>query len=651
MRYFWFAVYTMMISVTGSALAQDIESQLSGNGAAQGFTVRSGTGTPLFTIRGDGKVGVGLLAPDARLHVDGQIKISGGSPGLGKVLTSDANGLATWSMPTAGGLTLNQAYNHGGAGAGRGITADAGAVHVSGVDGFLVTGTLNSGVIPASGSGVRMMFYPRKAAFRAGSPGPTDWEDANIGIASAAFGSGRASGQASFATGVSIASGSHSAAFGYGIASDEYAFAAGDNAVASGKTAISLGTSTLASGRNAVALGDYSQATGDAATAVSNGRASGEYSVALGKTFARSMGVTAVGQWNIGAGSASTWVATDPIFEVGNSNNFNSPSNALTVLKNGNVGIGTHTPDARLVISGQVKITGGVPGAGKVLVSDANGLASWGAGFSLPFTHASSSSATLFNVENTGAGLAGAFKSAGLALQGWSTNNASPGVYARANSTSGLAFSAGSTGANSTAFSVSGNGTTTVGPASSTPQYLLNVYGSAGKSVGGTSWSTISDARLKTVDGVFTRGLETILQLRPVQFRYKDIPEMGLSGASAEIGFIAQEVQAVFPECVTQREDGYLDFNIHPLNVAMVNAIQQLQAEKDDEIATLRNQLVSANRELESLRRYLDSGQHATAALQDELAALRDEMQVIRAALENGQLQRPSLQFAAEKQQ
>ena len=43
----------------------------------------------------------------------------------------------------------------------------------------------------------------------------------------------------------------------------------------------------------------------------------------------------------------------------------------------GNVGIGTATPGARLDVAGQLKITGGTPGAGKILTSDAAGLASW----------------------------------------------------------------------------------------------------------------------------------------------------------------------------------------------------------------------------------------------------------------------------------
>lgn len=47
-------------------------------------------------------LGINVLAPDAKLDVDGQVKIRGGSPQNGFVLTTDATGLATWQpIPTA----------------------------------------------------------------------------------------------------------------------------------------------------------------------------------------------------------------------------------------------------------------------------------------------------------------------------------------------------------------------------------------------------------------------------------------------------------------------------------------------------------------------------------------------------------------------
>ncbi|MFN8288121.1 MAG: hypothetical protein U0V74_15300 [Chitinophagales bacterium] len=56
-------------------------------------------------IASNNNVGIGNNSPSTKLDVNGQVKISGGSPGAGKVLTSDANGLATWQLPTGGGAT------------------------------------------------------------------------------------------------------------------------------------------------------------------------------------------------------------------------------------------------------------------------------------------------------------------------------------------------------------------------------------------------------------------------------------------------------------------------------------------------------------------------------------------------------------------
>jgi microcystin-dependent protein len=60
-------------------------------------------------------------------------------------------------------------------------------------------------------------------------------------------------------------------------------------------------------------------------------------------------------------------------------NGYNATDNDPLSLNplGGNVGIGTMSPLAKLDVTGNIKITDGTQGAGKVLTSDANGLASW----------------------------------------------------------------------------------------------------------------------------------------------------------------------------------------------------------------------------------------------------------------------------------
>lgn len=58
-----------------------------------------------------GTVGIGTTNPGAKLEVAGDIKITGGTPGVGKILTSDANGLASWQ--TAVTHSIGESYGGG----------------------------------------------------------------------------------------------------------------------------------------------------------------------------------------------------------------------------------------------------------------------------------------------------------------------------------------------------------------------------------------------------------------------------------------------------------------------------------------------------------------------------------------------------------
>ncbi|HBE43151.1 MAG TPA: hypothetical protein DDW27_18505, partial [Bacteroidales bacterium] len=120
----------------------------------------------------------------------------------------------------------------------------------------------------------------------------------------------------------------------------------------------------------------------------------------------------------------------------------------------------------------------------------------------------------------------------------------------------------------------------TIGTAGA-PGYTLVVNGTAAKTDGG-SWSVLSDLRLKDLVGNYDKGLKEILDLQAVRFTYKEGNSRQLTPDVEQIGFIAQDVQKIFPEAVDECKDGYLDFNMHPVNVAMVNAIKELKAENND---------------------------------------------------------------------
>src|SRR5215212_4855389 len=87
---------------------------------------------------------------------------------------------------------------------------------VDNAGGFAAFGELDMGRIPAEGAGTRFMWLPYKGATRGGIVNGTQWDDANIGYFSTAFGhNARASGDYGFAAGQdSVAANNNSVALG-----------------------------------------------------------------------------------------------------------------------------------------------------------------------------------------------------------------------------------------------------------------------------------------------------------------------------------------------------------------------------------------------------------------------------------------------------
>lgn len=88
-----------------------------------------------------------------------------------------------------------------------------------------------------------------------------------------------------------------------------------------------------------------------------------------------------------------------------------------------------------------------------------------------------------------------------------------------------------------------------------------------------------SDVRLKQDIASITNALTGILALQGVTYRYKtaNYPELGLSDGP-QIGFLAQDLEQVYPELVVTREDGFKAVNYAQLVPVLAEAIKEQQA-------------------------------------------------------------------------
>jgi hypothetical protein len=279
---------------------------------------------------------------------------------------------------------------------------------------------------------------------------------------------------------------------------------------------------------------------------------------------------------------------------------FNSGVNLAA--SSGNIGIGTTTTVNKVTIAGGITLTATYEA---YLVNayynsgwkyGANGFA-WGIGnnfggptngvtIAVTSVNAGGAGAALtwnpaFNVDSSGNVMVGTASAVGLFT---ATNNSASQATAFFSNTA-----ASSQAIPSAYFRKFDNTSTT---AQIFVQFQINngAAGSGQINANGASaaaFGSYSDRRLKENITDLPSQLDNIMALRPVEFDYIES-----EGGGHQIGFIAQEVNEVYPDLVGERSDGMLTLtDMNKNDARLIKAIQELKAELDvckAEIAALK---------------------------------------------------------------
>jgi hypothetical protein len=266
----------------------------------------------------------------------------------------------------------------------------------------------------------------------------------------------------------------------------------------------------------------------------------------------------------------------------------------VSLQDNGNVGIGTTTPKAKLHVAADIVAGSDVNGQKFIFHTrtngggdflhitgdDVNGNWQWNKGIS--FIRATG---------NVGIGTTNPVRALQIgpsidAAFTFEPADASPNAgYIRFGDNTGWKLHFGRSRENSIVTGVPLNTGTTgvlmtlqdngnVGIGTTQPRFTLEVNGSAGKP-GGGMWTSTSDLRLKRNVKTLPGALKKLLKLRGVSYRWQE-PEQHGNLTGEQMGFVAQEVEEVFPEWVSTNTAGFKDLTIRGLEALVVEALREL---------------------------------------------------------------------------
>ena len=303
--------------------------------------------------------------------------------------------------------------------------------------------------------------------------------------------------------------------------------ASGDNTTASGNNATALGNATTASGTNATSLGTNTEAVGENAyVGGNNSTATGSNSIAFGlNTNAINANAVAMGENTTASGRTSVAIGR----ELEASGKHSTAFGYQNIASNDEA-----------FVAGRLNEANGENSVVLGRESEANGENAVAIGFSVS-ANADNSFAIGKNVVNN--------EHNSIRI-GFNKSKHDKPVFCAYNNK--------------------------VGILNTNPSYHFDTWGK----VRGTHFIKHSDKRYKNKVNSLKNSIDKISKLRSVEYFYKNKEEWVFDDRK-QIGFIAQELQEVFPELVYTDNEGFLSVDYVSLIPVLADGINVLSEEKD----------------------------------------------------------------------